>query len=115
MTEIRILRVPPGHKVREDPRIDRVETDPDIDAPVVVTKNVPSGDEEVVDRRRISPPSKKTVADQRRSYNAAKATGDLQTQVDALEVIVDDLWNIVSGNTLDETETEYPADDETAA
>lgn len=115
MTKQRILRIPPGHPVTNDPRIDKVEEDPNLDEPVVVTEEVPTGEDDIVDRRRISGDSRKIFADERRALKAARTAGDVQAEVDALEKMVDDLCNIVIGKSLDELELEYPAEDDGTA
>lgn len=107
-----IMMVPPGHRVRRDARVDEIRTDEDADRPYLIQETIPEEGETSVDRAFISNDSERTFADERRALKAARDAGDVQAEVDALEKMVDDLCNIVTGKTLDELEVDYPADEE---
>ncbi|AGC34305.1 hypothetical protein HSTV2_36 [Halorubrum sodomense tailed virus 2] len=106
-----VLLVPPGHNRRPAGRYDEVRESDEVSSPKVIQEVVPEDGDTSVDRSLVSADSKKKVAESRRNYNAAKNAGDLQAQIDALEVVVDDLWNIVTGETVDDTEGSYPPDE----
>ena len=116
-TEKIVLLVPPGEPVRPDPRYDEIRESEEVESPAVIQELVSDDGDTSVDRALVSVDSFQRFADEQRNLDEARTAEDSQAQIDALEQMVDDLWEIVTGLSSAETRNEYPPveDDSTSA
>ncbi|UBF21794.1 hypothetical protein HSTV-3_gp34 [Halorubrum virus HSTV-3] len=125
--EITVLVVPPGEG-REwmgDPRIDKVETDPEAENAFIETRVVSEDGSTTVDRSLVTDTRKKVISDSIATYQeeSAKDAPDVQIQLKALERAISFMWDVVSGEDVGsaqpveqtDTTTDSTTDDSTSA
>ncbi|UBF21399.1 hypothetical protein HRTV-21_gp33 [Halorubrum virus HRTV-21] len=100
MAKTRILRLPPGEKVPNSPRIDRVERDESLDGPVIVTED--DADPEAVRRDKISQGTHDVIGEAWERERAATEANDTTARVDELEIVLEHLTHITLGLSVDE-------------
>ena len=91
-----ILLVPAGWDGYIDPAVDEVRTDETVDRPQVTQEPVSVGGEGVLDRDLVTEDKKTILESAITDYETAKAAGDTAAQLDALEVAVTHMWDIIS-------------------
>jgi len=116
-----VLIVPEGYEGYIDPMVDEVREDPDVEKPNVKQIQYSDAGEGVLDRNLVTDEKKDTISMAIDDYVTAKDSGDTAAQLDALEIAVTHLWDVVSGDdvgsalTEDSTTTDSTTDDSTSA
>lgn len=95
-----ILLVPVDWDGYIDPAVDEVRTDETVDRPQVIQEAVSDAGEGVLDRHLVTDDKKSVIEDSITDYVSAKEAGDSAAQLDALEVALTHLWDVVSGEDL---------------
>jgi hypothetical protein len=100
MAEKNILVVPQGYQGPIDPVVDEVRTDPEAEYPHTIQEYVSDAGEGVLDRNLVTESKVSEINSAIFDYEEAKSNSDTQGQLDALEIAVSHMWDVISGQDI---------------
>jgi hypothetical protein len=95
-----ILLVPVGWDGYIDPAVDEVRADETVDRPQVMQETVSDAGDGVLDRHLVTDTKKEIILSSITDYETAKTAGDTAAQLDALEVALTHMWDVMSGEDI---------------